>query len=82
MKSLDVAVILAIVSVLHVSSDVASVGLTIGLENARPVPAAGAKPAVSRSGREVQRSVEENSDKRDALSLLLLLRMFGDGGRR
>jgi hypothetical protein len=41
MKFLDVvAVILAIVSVLLVSSGVASVGLTIGLENAGPVPAA------------------------------------------
>jgi hypothetical protein len=83
MKFLDVvAVILAIVSVLLVSSGVASVGLTIGLENAGPVPAADAKPVVSRSSPEVQRSVDENRDKRDALGLLLLLRMFGDGGRR
>jgi hypothetical protein len=81
MKFLDVvAVILAIVSVLLVSSGVAFVGLTIGLENAGPVPAADAKPVVSRSGPEVQRSVEENRDKRAALGLLFLLRMF-DGRR-
>ena len=80
MKFLDVvAVILAIVSVLLVSSGVASVGLTIGLENAGP---ADAKPVVSRSGSEVQRSVEENRDKRTALGFRLLLRMFGEGGRR
>jgi len=80
MRFLDVvAVILAIVSVLLVSSGVASV-LTIGLENAGLVPAAGAKPVVSRSGPEVQRSVEENRDKGPALGLLLLLRMF-DGHR-
>jgi hypothetical protein len=78
MKFLEVAVILAIVSVLLVSSPV---GLTIDLENAGPVPAAGAKPVVSRSGSEVQRSVEENRDKRAALGFLLLLRMFGDAGR-
>ena len=83
MKFVDVvAVILAIVSVLLVSSGVASVGLTIGLGNAGPVPAAGAKAVVSRSGPEVQRGVEENRDKRDALGFLLLLRMLGDGGRR
>jgi hypothetical protein len=83
MKFLDVvAVILAITSVLLVSSGVASVGLTIGLKNAGPVPAADAQPVVSRSSPEAQRSVEENRDERDALGFLLMLRMFGDGGRR
>jgi hypothetical protein len=83
MKFLDVvAVILAIVTVLLVSSGLASVGLTIGPENAGPAPPADAKPVVSGSDPEVERSVEENRDKRGALGLLLLLRMFGDGGRR
>ncbi len=58
MNFLDVlAVILAIVSVLLVSSGVASVGLTIGLENAGQALPAAAKPVVSGSGAEVQRSV-------------------------
>ena len=79
MKFLDVlAVILAIVSVLLVSSGVASVGLTIGLENAGRVRPAAAKP-VSGSGAEVQRSVVEDRD-RDAALLLLLFGMLE--GRR
>jgi len=82
MRFLGVAVILAIVSVLLVSSGVTLVGRDIGLENAGPAPPPDAKPVLSGSGPEVQRSVEENRDKRDAFGLLLLLRMFGDGGRR
>ena len=51
MKFLDVlAVILAIVSVLLISSGVASVGLTIGLENAGQALPAAAEPVVSGSG--------------------------------
>ena len=80
MKFLDVlAVILAIVSVLLVSSGVASVGLTIGLANAGRVRPAAAKPVVSGSGAEVQRSVVEDRD-RDAALVLLLFGMFE--GRR
>jgi hypothetical protein len=83
MRSRRVAVILAIVSVLLVSSEVAPVGHASDPANASPAPPADAKPAVvSRSGPEVQRSVEENRDKRGALGLLFLLRMFGDGRRR
>jgi hypothetical protein len=80
MRLLGVAGILAIVSILLVSSDVAPVGHAIDPANAGPVPTADAKPVVSRLGPEVQRSVEENRDKRAALGLLFLLRMF-DGRR-
>ena len=79
MRFLDVAVILAIVGVLLVSSGVASVGPTIGSANADPAPAADAKPVVARSRPEVQRSVLEDRD-RAALGLLLVLGMFE--GRR
>jgi hypothetical protein len=92
MRFLGVAVILAIASVLLVSSDVARIGRlplgarqppvghAIGPANAGPAPPADAKPVVSRSGPEVQQSVDENRDKRVALGFLLLLQMFG--GRR
>ena len=74
MRFPGVAVILAIVGVLLVSSGVASVG-TIGPANASPA-FAGAKPLVARSRRpEVQRSVLEDRD-RAALGFLLLLGMF------
>jgi hypothetical protein len=80
MKFLDVvAVILAIVSVLLISSGVASVGLTIGLGNAGQALPAAAEPVVSGSGAEVQRSVDEDRD-RDAALVLLLFGMFE--GRR
>jgi hypothetical protein len=79
MRFLDVAVILAIVGVLLVSSGVASVGPTIGSANADPAPAADAKPVVARSRPEVQRSVLEDRD-RATLGLLLVLGMFE--GRR
>ena len=75
MRFLDVAVILAIVGVLLVSSGVASVGPTTGSANAGPAPAADAKPVAARSRPEVQRSVLEDRD-RGALGLLLLLGMF------
>jgi hypothetical protein len=81
-RFLGVAVILAIVSVLLVSSDPAPVGHALDPANAGPVLPAAAGPVVSGSGAEVQRSVEENRDKRDALGILLLLQMLGDGGRR
>jgi hypothetical protein len=68
MRFLGVAVILAIVGVLLVSSGVAPVGPTIGQ--------ATAGPAVARSRPEVQRSVLEDRDKETALGLLLLLGMF------
>jgi hypothetical protein len=77
MRFLDVAVILAIVGVLLVSSGVASVGPTIGSANADPAPAEDAKPIVARSRPEVQRSVLEDRD-RAALGLLLVLGMFED----
>ena len=80
MRFLGVAVILAIVSVLLVSSDVAPVGYAFDPANAGP--RTDTKPGVSRSGPEVQRSVQENRDKRAAFGLLFLLRMLGDGGRR
>jgi hypothetical protein len=79
MRFLDVAVILAIVGVLLVSSGVASVGPTIDSANAGPAPAADAKPVVARSRPEVQRSVLEDRDT-TALGLLILLGMFE--GRR
>jgi hypothetical protein len=78
MRFPGVAVILAIVGVLLVSSGVAPVG-TIGPANASPASAAGAKPLVARSRPEVQRSVLEDRD-RAALGFLLLLGMFE--GRR
>jgi len=83
MKFLDVvAVILAIVSVLLMSSGVASVGLTIGLENAGQALPAAAEPIVSGSGAEVQRSVDDgairaqdgNFDRRGGGLLTLLER--------
>ena len=74
-----VAVILAIVGVLLVSSGVASVG-TIDPASAGPAPAADAKPVVVRSRPEVQRSFLEDRDKAAALGVLLLLGMFE--GRR
>jgi hypothetical protein len=82
MKFLGVAVILAIVSVLLVSSGVTPVAHDLGPANAGPAPPADAKPVVSRSNSDVQRSAEENPGKRDAFGLLLLLQMLGDGGRR
>jgi hypothetical protein len=78
MRLPGVAVILAIVGVLLVSSGVAPVG-TIGPANASPASAAGAKPLVVRSRPEVQRSVLEDRE-RAAVGLLLLLGMFE--GRR
>jgi hypothetical protein len=68
MRFLGVAVILAI---MLVSSGVAPVGPTIGPANARPAPAADAKPVVL-----------EDRDRDAALGLLLLLGMFeGRHGR-
>jgi hypothetical protein len=83
MRFLDVAVILAIVGVLLVSSGVASVGPTIDSANAGPAPAADAKPVVARSRPEVQRSVLEDRHRdRDAALGLLLLGIFeGRHGR-
>jgi hypothetical protein len=80
MSFLGVAGILAIVGVLLVSSGVAPVGPAIGPANADPAPAADAKPVIARSDPEVRGSVLEDSDKRAALGLLLLLGMF-DGRR-
>jgi hypothetical protein len=76
MGFLGVAVILAIVGVLLVSSAVAPVGPTIGHATAGPASAADATPVVARSHPEVQRSVLEDRDKDAALGLLLLLGMF------
>jgi hypothetical protein len=82
MRFLGVAVILAILSALLVSSDVAPVGYAFDPANAGPASRTDTKPGVSRSGPEVQRSVQENRDKRAAFGFLFLLRMLGDGGRR
>ena len=79
MRFPGVAVILAIVGVLLVSSGVARVVPTIGTANAGSAPVADAKPVAARSRPEVQRSVLEDRD-RAALGLLLLLEMFE--GRR
>jgi hypothetical protein len=79
MRLLGVAVILASVGLLLVSSGVARVVPTIGTANTGPAPAADAKPVVARSRPEVQRSVLEDHD-RAALGLLLVLGMFE--GRR
>ena len=79
MRFPGVAVILAVVGVLLVSSGVAPVG-TIGPANASPASAAGAKPLVAGSRPEVPRSVLEDHDKRAALGVLLLIGMFE--GRR
>ena len=80
MRFLGVAVILAIVGVLLVSSGVATVGPPIGPANAGPAPAADATPVVARSRPEVQRGVREDRERDAALGLLLLLGMFE--GRR
>ena len=80
MKSLGVAVVLAIVGVLLLSSDVAPVG-TIGPANASPASAADAKPLAARSRPEVQRSDLEDRERAAALGLLLLLRGMSDGRR-
>ena len=82
MRFLDVAVILAIVGVLLVSSGVASVGPTIGSANAGPAPAADAKPVVARSRPEVQRSFLGDRDKDAGVGLLLLLGMLEGRHRR
>ena len=73
-----VAVIIAIVGVLLVSSGGAPVG-TIGSANASPASAAGAKPPAARGRVEVQGSALDDRD-RAALGLLVLLGMFE--GRR
>ena len=77
MRFPGVAVVLAIVGVLLVSSGVAPVGTSPA--NASPASAAGAKPPAARGRVEVQRSVLEDRD-RAALGLLVLLGMFE--GRR
>jgi hypothetical protein len=76
MRFLGVAVILAVVGVLLVSSGVAPVGLTVGKATAGPASAADAPPVVARSHPKVQWSVSEDRDKDAALGLLLLLGMF------
>jgi hypothetical protein len=72
-----VAVLLAIVGVLLVSSGVAP----FGPANASPASAADAKPLAARSRPEVQRSDLEDRDRAAALGLLLLLRGMSDGRR-
>jgi len=76
MRFLGVAVILAVVGVLLVSSGVAPVGPTVGHATAGPASAADATSVVARSHPEVQWSVSEDRDKDAALGLLLLLGMF------
>jgi hypothetical protein len=70
MRFPGVAVILAIVGVLLVSSSVVPAGTT------GPAPAADAKPLVARSRPEVQRSILADRDKDPALGLVLLLGML------
>ena len=78
MRLLGVAVILASVGLLLVSSGVARVVPTIGTANAGPAPVADAKSVVARSRPEVQRSVLEDRDRNAALGVLLLIGMFED----
>jgi hypothetical protein len=83
MRFLGVAVNLAIVGVLLVSSGVAPVG-TIGPANASPANDADAKPTVARARPEVQRSARVLQDRdRDAVLGLVLLfgRYEGRRGR-
>ena len=80
MSSLGVAVVLAIVGVLLLSSDVAPVG-TIGPAGASSANDADARPTVARSRPEVQRRARVLQDRdRDAALVLLLFGMFE--GRR
>ena len=83
MRFLGAAAILAIVGVMLIPSGVAPAG-AIGPANARPVPAADAKPPIARSRPEVQRGTRVLADRdRDAVfSLVLLLEMYeGRHGR-
>jgi hypothetical protein len=83
MSSLGVAVVLAIVGVLLLSSDVAPVG-TIGPAGASSANDADARPTVARSRPEVQRRARVLQDRdRDAvLGIVLLFGMYeGRHGR-
>jgi hypothetical protein len=75
MRFPGVAVILAIVGVLLVSSGGVPAGTT-GPATAGPASAADAKPVVARSRPEVQRSILADRDKDPALGLVLLLGML------
>ena len=82
MRFLGVAVILAGVSLLLVSSGAARVRPPIDSALVGPVPVTDAKPVGARSRPEVQRSVIEERDRDAALGLLLVIRMFeGRHGR-
>jgi hypothetical protein len=83
MSSLGVAVVLAIVGVLLLSSDVAPVG-TIGPAGASSANDADAKPTVARSRPEVQRRarVLQDRDRDTVLGIVLLFGMYeGRHGR-
>jgi hypothetical protein len=80
MRLLGVAVILASVGLLLVSSGVARVVPSIGTANAGPAPVTDAKPVMARARPEVQRSVLEDRDRDVALGVLLMMGMFE--GRR
>jgi hypothetical protein len=83
MSSLGVAVVLAIVGVLLLSSDVAPVG-TIGPAGASSANDADTRPTVARSRPEVQRRARVLQDRdRDAvLGIVLLFGMYeGRHGR-
>ena len=83
MSSFGVAVVLAIVGVLLLSSDVAPVG-TIGPAGASSANDADARPTVARSRPEVQRRARVLQDRdRDAvLGIVLLFGMYeGRHGR-
>ncbi len=77
MSSLGVAVVLAIVGVLLLSSDVAPVG-TIGPAGASSANDADAKPTVARSRPEVQRRARVLQDRdRDRDAVLGIVLLFG-----
>jgi hypothetical protein len=80
MRFPGVAVILAIVGVLFVSSGVARVRPPIDPAVVGPIAVTDAKPVVARSRPEIQRSVIEERDRDAALGLLLMIGMFE--GRR
>jgi hypothetical protein len=80
MRLLGVAVVLAVVGVVLVSSGVAPTR-TIGPAKVNPAPAGDTKPAVASSRPEIQRSaLDPDRDRDAALGLIYLLGMFQ--GRR
>src|SRR4029450_2187527 len=81
MRFLGVAVILAIVGVLLVSSGVAPVGPTIGQATAGPAPAADARPAGARLRPGVPPSRLEGRDTKNQLVPACALKSNGASSR-